>query len=66
MKIFYFEKISQNLVSRRHAYANDPSKMFKMESVLLVIIPFYKLEKFQLVTKLCVLKKPDISFGQLV
>jgi len=54
MKIFHFEKISQNLVSRRHAYANDPGKMFKMESVLLVIIPFYKLEKLQLVTKLCV------------
>jgi len=63
MKICHFEKISQNPVSSQHAYVNDPGKMFRMESVLLVIIPFYKLEKFRLVTKLCVEKKPDIPRG---
>ena len=62
MKIYHFEKISQNLVLRQHAYANDPGKMFKMESVLLIILPFYKLENFQLVTKLCVKKKTGHFF----
>ena len=62
MKTCRFEKISRNLVSRQHAYANDPGKMFRMESVLLVIIPFYKLENFRLVIKLCVKKKTGHSF----
>jgi len=66
MEICYFEKISQNLVSRQHAQANDHGKMFRMGSVHLIIIPFYKLEKFWLATELYVKEMWDILFGKVV
>ena len=50
MKICHVEKISQNLLSRQHARGKDPGKMFRMGSVQLIIIHFYKLEKFKLAT----------------
>jgi len=65
MQVCYFEKISQNL-SKQHAKANGPGKKFRMGSVPWLTIPFYKLEKFGLATKLCVKQSCDILFWELV